>query len=140
MSTPYAAFTPVQAAIFAKLTGSATLVGLLGGPNVYDGTAPESAPRPYVIIGESIETPDNAHGAFGRQTVMTINVWSDYQGFAEANAIVYVLQQLLDEQPLDIAGHRHVATRFEFAQTLVDPDIPSLRHASVRFRIITSKE
>lgn len=139
-STPYAGFTPVQAAVYAKLTGDATLTSTLGGPHVYDGEAPENAPRPYVLIGESIETPDDAHGMFGRQTVMTIHVWSDYAGFSEANAIAYQIQALLDQQPLDIAGARHVLTRFEFAQTLVDPDDRSLRHATVRFRIITSKE
>jgi hypothetical protein len=87
-----------------------------------------------------METPDDAHGAFGRQTVMTIHVWSEYQGFSEVNAIAYQIQELLDQQPLDIAGARHVATRFEFGQTLVDPDDRSLRHATLRFRIITSKE
>lgn len=136
--TPYAALTPVQAAIFAKLTGDATLTAMISG--VYDGDAPEGAARPYVLIGESIETADDAHGAFGRQTVQTLHVWSDYRGFAECNAIVGVLQTLLDQQPLDIVGARHVATRFELAQTSVDPDRPGLRHAPVRFRIITSKE
>lgn len=140
MSAPYAGFTPVQAAVYAKLTGSAMLVALLGGPHVYDGDAPEGAALPYIVLGGSIETPDNAHGAFGRETVQTVDVWSSYRGFAEVNAINSILQDLLDEQPLDIVGARHVSTRFEFAQTLVDPDIPSLRRASVRFRIATSKE
>lgn len=140
MSAPYAAFTPVQAAVFAKLMGSASLVSLLGGPHVYDGDAPEGSPLPYVLVGESIETPDNAHGAFGRQTVTTLHVWSSYHGFAEANAVAYVLQELLDEQPLTVTGARHVSTRFEFGQTLKDPDAPALRHVAVRFRITTSKE
>jgi hypothetical protein len=139
-STPYAAFTPVQAAVYSALTGSGTLVATLGGPHVYDGEAPEGSARPYILIGESLETPDNAHGAFGRQTVMTLHVWSDYQGFTEANAIAYQVQELLDEQPLNIVGARHVLTRFEFAQTLTDPDDRSLRHATLRFRFITCKE
>ena len=138
MSTPYAGFTPTQAAIFAKLTADAMLSTMLVG--VFDGDAPEGTAFPYVLIGDAIETPDNAHGAFGRQTVQTLHVWSEYRGFAEASSIAYRLQELLDEQPLDITGHRHVATRFEFAQTLTDPDRPGLRHVPVRFRIITSKE
>jgi len=137
MSTPYAGFTPTQAAIFAKLTGDPLLMGMVTG--VFDDV-PEDATLPYVVVGDAIETPDNCHGAFGRQTVQTLHVWSGYRGFAEANAISYRLQELLDHQPLTITGHRHVATRFEFAQTLNDPDKPGLRHVPVRFRIITSKE
>ncbi|GAA2609608.1 DUF3168 domain-containing protein [Actinomadura fulvescens] len=137
MSTPYAALTPTQAAIYAALTSDLLLMDMVNG--VYDGV-PEDVPRPYVLLGDAIETPDNAHGAFGRQTVQTLHAWSDYHGYAEVNAIAYRLQQLLDHQPLVIAGHRHVVTRFEFAQTLTDPDQPGLRHAAVRFRIITSKE
>lgn len=138
MSTPYAGMTPTQSAIYTVLTGDSMLSTMITG--VYDGVAPEGTAFPYVLIGEAIETPDNAHGQFGRQTVQTLHVWSEYAGFAEVNSIVYRVQELLDEQPLAIAGLRHVATRFEFAQTLVDPDRPELRHAPVRFRIITSKE
>lgn len=137
MSAPYAALTPVQSAIYAKLTSDSMLMSMVTG--VYDDV-PEDVARPYVHLGESIETPDNAHGAFGRETVMTLHVWSEYRGFAEVNSIAYRLQELLDEQPLTITGCRHVATRFEFAQTLTDPDKPGLRHAPVRFRVITSRE
>lgn len=138
MSTPYAGFTPTQAAVYAKLTGDSMLMTMVEG--VFDGEAPEGTAYPYVTLGDAIETPDNAHGAFGRQTVQTLHVWSEYRGYAEANAIAYRLQELLDHQPLTITGHRHVVTRFEFAQTLPDPDRPGLRHVPVRFRIITSKE
>lgn len=137
MSTPYAALTPVQAAVYTKLTGDTLLMNMITG--VYDDI-PEGVARPYVTVGESIETPDNDHGGFGRQTVMTLHVWSEYRGFAEVNSITYRLQELLDEQPLAVTGHRHIGTRFEFAQTLRDPAEPGLRHAPVRFRITTSKE
>lgn len=136
--TPYTALTPTQAALYAVLTGDATLASMVTG--VFDGEAPEGTACPYIIVGEAIETPDNAHGAFGRQTLQTLHVWSEYAGFAEVNAIVGVITELLDHQPLAIVGARHVSTEFEFAQTLEDPDKPGLRHAPVRFRIITSKE
>lgn len=136
--TPYAGFAPVQEAVYAKLTGSASLMGMVSG--VFDGRAPEGTAFPYILLGEAIETPDDAHGLFGRQTLVTLHVWSDYPGFAETAAIVGAVQELLDQQILDIAGVRHVSTRFEYAQTLVDPEDPRLRHAVVRFRVTTSEE
>ncbi|GGQ07778.1 hypothetical protein BKA00_007429 [Actinomadura coerulea] len=134
---PYAALTPVQAAVYAALTSDLLLTDMITG--VFDDV-PEDVVRPYVAFGESTETPDNAHGQFGRETVLTLDIWSEYGGFAEANAIAFRLNELLDQQPLVITGCRHVYTAFEFAATFRDPDKPDLRHAFTRFRIVTSKE
>ncbi len=46
--------------------------------------------------------------------------------------------EVLDHTPLDIDGHHHVATRFEFSQALTDPEPPGdIRHVVLRFRIVT---
>jgi len=134
----YAGFTPVQSAVYAVLTGDVTLAGMITG--VFDGQAPEGTAYPYVSYGPAIETPDSAFGVHGRATLVTLDVWSEYRGMAEANAIMSRIHELLAEQPLMVPGFVHVATRFEFGQTLVDPDRPGLRHGVLRFRVYTSKE
>jgi hypothetical protein len=138
VSTPYAGLSPVQAAIYDVLVADEDLSDMVVG--VFDGEAPEGTPRPYILIGDALEVPDNAHGVFGRQTVTTLHVWSDYRGWREANRIADAVIGLLDHRPLVVPGWRHVVTRFEFVQTLMDPDRPDLRHTPVRFRVVTYRE
>ncbi|MFJ4863397.1 DUF3168 domain-containing protein [Streptomyces sp. NPDC088748] len=132
------ALGPVQAAVYARLTGDATLMALLSG--VYD-FVPESVAFDYVVIGEATEIPDNRHGGFGRETTLTLHVWSKYRGHARGQRIAARITALLDHQPLTIADLHHVSTRFEFSQTLTDPEPPGdIRHIPMRFRITTEQE
>ncbi|MGH3599812.1 MAG: DUF3168 domain-containing protein [Pseudonocardiaceae bacterium] len=126
----------IQAAIFSRLTADVTLAGLVTG--VFD-EVPEDAAHPYVVVGEAIETPRNAHAQFGREVVVTLHVWSRYRGFAQAITIVNRITALLDQQPMSIAGHAVVSVRHEFTQTLRDPD-PEIRHVPIRFRVTTEQE
>lgn len=138
MSDAPAPMGPVQAAYYARLTGDAALMDLISG--VFD-YVPEDRPYPYVQIGEATEIPDNRHDGFGRETTQTLHVWSRYRGYAQALAIAARIVALLDHQRLSIAGLHHVATRFEFSQTLTDPEPPGdIRHIPMRFRTITEQE
>lgn len=132
--TADSAMGPVQAAVYAVLAADGELAG-----RVFDDV-PENAVLPYVVVGESIETPDNYHGGFGRQTVEILHIWSDYRGMTEATTLVSRVVALLDHKPLTVPGRAHISTRFEFTQTLKDPDRPELRHVPVRFRIETETE
>ncbi|HCA88166.1 MAG TPA: DUF3168 domain-containing protein [Streptomyces sp.] len=128
---------PVQGAVLAVLTGDATLTDMADA--VYD-YLPEDVPYPFIVIGEAIETPDNRHGGFGRQTVITLHVWSQYRGYAQALAIGARITALLDHQPLTIPGVDWIATRFEFSQTLTDPEPPGdIRHLVLRYRVVTEQ-
>ena len=136
MTAP-APMLPVQAALYAKLTGDTQLMGLVTG--VFDGV-PEPDAYPYVVIGEATEVPDNRHGGFGRQTVVTLHVWSQYEGYSQALRIGARVTALLDHQPLVIEGLDWIATRFEFSQTLTDPEPPgNIRHLVLRYRIVTEQ-
>ncbi|MBD9731181.1 DUF3168 domain-containing protein [Streptomyces sp. H28] len=127
----------VQSAVYARLKGDAALMGMISG--VYD-YVPETAAYPFVVIGEALETPDNRHGGFGRQTVITLHVWSRYQGYAQVLRIGARVTELLDHQPLTIPGLSWIATRFEFSQTLTDPEPPGdIRHLVLRYRIVTEQ-
>lgn len=136
MTAP-APMLPVQSAVYGKLTGDATLAGMISG--VYD-YVPEDVDYPFVVIGEALETPDNWHGGFGRETVITLHVWSRYQGYAQALRIGAQVTALLDHQPLTITGLAWIATRFEFSQTLTDPEPPGdIRHLVLRYRVVTEQ-
>jgi hypothetical protein len=132
------ALGPVQAAVYARLTGDAALMALITG--VYD-YVPEDVVFDYVHIGESTEIPSNRHGGFGRETGITLHVWSKYRGHSRGLRIAARITELLDHRPLTIAGLHHVSTRFEFSQTLTDPEPPGdIRHIPMRFRITTEQE
>ncbi|MFD5724655.1 DUF3168 domain-containing protein [Streptomyces sp. NPDC058368] len=138
MTTPPAPMLPVQGAIDARLRGDAELMGMIKG--LYD-YVPENVAYPFVVTGESIETPDNRLSSYGRQTVVTLHVWSQYRGYAQALRIGARITALLDHQPLTVPGLAHVATRYEFGQTLTDPEPPgNIRHLVLRYRVLTEQQ
>lgn len=129
---------PVQKAVYALLTADPELSGLLVG-GVYDYT-PETAPYPFLVIGEAVDTPDNRLDGFGWQTLVTLHVWTQAEGNRQGLEIGARVTALLDHQPLTLPGYAHVATRHEFGQTLVDPEPPgNIRHLVQRYRVITEQ-
>lgn len=133
--TVASAVLAVQRAIFGTLTGDPELMARVSG--VFD-EVPEDAEFPYVVIGEATSTPRNTLTGHGRETVVTLHVWSRYQGFTEALEIADRITGLLDHQPLEVPGHTHIATRFEFSETLRDSD-PRIRHVPLQFRVVTEQ-
>ena len=127
---------PIQAAVYDLLTGDAPLGSMIAG--VYE-EVPETSRLPYVVVGEAYETPDNSHDRKGRRTVITLHAWSDQKGFSEAVGIADRVVDLLDHTVLDVGGWHHVATRYDFMQTLRDPD-PTRRHVPVRFSVTTEED
>ncbi|MCK9922454.1 DUF3168 domain-containing protein [Frankia sp. AgPm24] len=103
---------------------------------VYDHV-PETARMPYITLGEATEIPDNAHDRFGRQTTVTLHIWTTARGYAEGGRIADRTVALLDHRRLTIPGRRWISTRLEMVQALPDPD-PRVRHHVVRFRITTT--
>lgn len=137
MSAP-TALGPVQMAVYGRLTGDEELMALITG--VYDHV-PETVAFDYVTIGEATEIPDNRHGGFGRETVAALHVWTRHRGHGPGLRIAARVTTLLDHQALTVEGLHHVSTRFEFSQTLIDPEPPGdIRHISMRFRITTEQE
>lgn len=137
MSTPVPdlAALPVRDAVRAALLADAPLSALVEG--VLDHV-PEGQAFPYIHLGESFESPDNAHDRFGSATVLTLHIWSQYRGYAQGLAIATRVRQALDHTPLAIEGHRWTWTRFGSLQTLTDPDPPGdIRHLPMIFRIGT---
>ncbi|MFJ3705029.1 MULTISPECIES: DUF3168 domain-containing protein [unclassified Streptomyces] len=128
---------PIQRAIFAVLTADEVLTDAIAAVHDY---LPEQAAYPFVVIGEAIETPDNSHDRYGRQTVVTLHVWTQARGHTEGLTIAKRVTALLDHQPLTIEGLDHVVTRHEFSQTLTDPEPPgNIRHVVLRYRVVTEQ-
>lgn len=137
MSTPVPglAALPVRDALRAVLLADAELTALVEG--VFDWVA-EKQPYPYIHLGDSFETPANAHDRFGSEVLQTLDVWSQYRGFAEGLQIAVRIREVLDHQPLTIEGHTWRWTRFVSMQTLTDPEPPGdIRHLPMTFRIGT---
>ena len=133
--TPGLAALPVQKAVRDALLADAVLMGLLKG--VFD-FVPEKQPYPYIETGHAVETPDNAHDRHASSTLVTLHIWSQERGFAQALTIAARVIQALDHTPLAIAGHTHCWTRFETMTTLKDPEPPGdIRHVAMDFRIGT---
>lgn len=140
MTTPVSAppTWPIQKAVYAVLTADPELSGLLVG-GVHDFT-PETAPYPFLVVGEALDIPENRLDGFGWQTTITLHVWTQAAGNRQALGIGARVTALLDHQPLTLPGYDHIVTRFEFSQVLVDPEPPgNIRHLVLRYRVITEQ-
>lgn len=126
---------PLQTAIYAKLTGSAPLMARVNG--VYD-EVPEGALYPYVSFGPFVETVDDAHDRQGLEVTVTIHVWSNYQGSAEAADIFADVDAALDRVPLAVAGFTDVSISHLQHETIKDPD-PDVRHINAQYRVWLTK-
>lgn len=95
---------------------------------------PESADKPYVVLGEVNETQADAHDRAGVDAVLTVHVWSRYRGYAEAARIVDEIDAALHRRPMPLEGFTDVSIASAGHQYMRDPD-PDLRHALTRFRV-----
>jgi hypothetical protein len=126
---------PLQRAIYARLAGDEDLTALVG---VYD-EVPEGAAYPYVVLGDTVETPDEEHGRGGLVVMHTLHIWSKYRGFTEALNILGHVNRLLHRQPLTVAGFTDVSIAHDYSATLRDPD-PQIRHVPARYRAWLTEE
>lgn len=138
MSVRRGAAAPIQKAIYERLSGDDELKTIVNG--VFDHV-PETAVMPYVVVGETVESPDDTLDSFGADTLVGVHVWSRARGFVEGNTIAGRIMALLDRQHhvLTVQGHRVVAVRFRQEQPVKDPD-PQIRHVIVRFQVVTEQE
>lgn len=128
----------LQTAIYAKLTGDTTLMGMITG--VFDfGAVPANQPYPFVSIGDTTETPDNRFGRRGYDTTQTLDIWDGSNNFQVCQHILARLNTLLDQQILTLATHHHVFTLYDFSQTLNDPGVNDVRHLVVRYITFTQE-
>jgi hypothetical protein len=122
----------LQQAVYARLSGDATLTSTLGA-DVYDET-PQDAAYPYVVIGEDTELPDDTMGVTGRSMTLVLHYWSQYPGAREVKQVHARVDALLDRWTPTVAGWSLTETQFEFFEIVRDPD-GITRHGIARYRV-----
>lgn len=91
----------VRKAIFSTLTASTTLMAMVKG--VYDDL-PDNTLFPYIVFEGETENRHDLMSSFGKDITLTLCIWSQYKGMAEAEAILSVVNGLLDYQTLTSTG------------------------------------
>ena len=129
----------LRAAIRTRLVADPALLGLLGGPRVYD-EAPRGIEPPYVIFGDVTAEDWSTGDVPGHRQALSLVVWSSQGGDSEALGIVGELAALLADAPLVLDGHRLVLLRAA-GQSVSRPEAadPSagLRRATLRLEALT---
>lgn len=93
------ALAPVQAMLFTLLSTDPTLIALA---KVYDHV-PEKTPMPYVVLAGLTERPDDTQGARARMMTVTIEAYSQANGFKEIESIVDAVVALMDSDSIPAA-------------------------------------
>ena len=125
---------PVQEAVYALLTGDATLTAKVTG--VFD-TVPDGQSAPYITIGDATELPFDTFGKDGHDQTLTIHIWStSTEGYSEAYDILDTLTTLLEDTALVVAGHQTVMVNSVDVNSFREDDQRRTRHVAARFRVI----
>lgn len=138
----------IQAAIFAKLDGTAALTDQLAAhaytalkKAIYDGApqaddAGSGVPFPYVVLGETVETQWDTDDSVGRETVQIVHTFSRYKGKKELKNIMDAIKAALHQASLTVAGQVVVLVHWENTDSFLEPDGVT-RQGIQRFRLIT---
>jgi hypothetical protein len=125
--------SPLQDAIYSRLSGDTTLVTTLGA-GVYD-VAPDLAPFPYVTIGEQTESPNDTMGKTGRDVTVTVHTWTrGDRTKQDMQAIQNRVDALLDRWAPTVTGWSATEMLLEFFETFRDED-GLTQHGVARYRI-----
>lgn len=135
MSSPGAA---LQEAVFARLSGDAELIGLLGGPNVFDGP-PRNAAAPYVHLGEIDVRDWSTAGDPGWEIRFALVVWSSEGGRSQGLRIADRARALLHDAAPALDGFRLVNLRHLSTET-ARAEKPDGRRVVVRFRAVVEPQ
>jgi hypothetical protein len=133
------AILAIQTAIFALLSGDATLVGMVGGR--ITNTTPSTPVYPYVQMSHAHEKPFHGMGgattALGYNDIIRVHVFSRYAGDLEALHILSRVRGLLDFQPIAVSGFSSVVCEYEMGRVLIETDINrvEIRHIPAEFRV-----
>jgi hypothetical protein len=113
MSAAYA----LQIALQARFSADTTIRAALGTPvRLWDGV-PESPQFPYAVWTRVETTPADADDAPGEAHILTLSVWSFYDGRAEVMAALSALKASAHNASLALTGHRLILLRATFADS-----------------------
>lgn len=125
----------LQATLVATLRADTALVGILGGPKIYDHP-PRETLFPYVVIAESLRRDWSTASEGGTEHVVTFHTWSRERGKKESYAIVQAIIDVLHDANLTLTDHRLINLRHETTGVRRDPGGEEY-HGVVRLRAVT---
>ncbi len=97
----------LQKALYDALKNDEELIETLGGEHVYDHV-PFKTPYPYVTLGETLTKDWNTASERGGEHFLNIQIWAREAGRKRVLDIAGRIATRLDEEPLDLDGHRVV--------------------------------
>jgi len=115
----------LQRALYAKMTGNATLMALIKG--VYAQVeqsldAELGSAFPYVTFGKDRPASWDTKTNFGAAVSVQIDVWSRSRNYIEGKDIADEIWRTLHHTPLTITGANHTMTVVSSASWINDPD------------------
>lgn len=144
MAVVGSAIATVQAALYTKLTGDSTLIGMLASGGVRDmANVPETQPFPYVTLGDVHEMQKDTFTGRQYDLAATLHIWTrntnTVKSFRPAQLILARMNVLLHKKALTISGQRHVGTWYQDVVELLDPDGLS-QHLAALYRIVVEED
>lgn len=127
------ALRSIQAAIYARLSGDATLTALAA----VTGDIGATRTYPFVLVGDGIEKPWHGFSTNGYSDLVRTHIYSNYQGDSQALTILARITALLDYTSLTVTGFGSVLCEYEQARVLreTDADRIEIRHIPAEFRV-----
>ena len=127
----------VQAALYTKLTGDVTFMGLVTG--VFDMAAlPENQTFPYVTLADVTEVQDDTLDYRTYDGSYLLHIWTQARGFKQAQTILARMNILLHRQVLSLFSQSHIGTWYLNAQQIEDED-GITQHVAPRYRILVQE-
>lgn len=131
---------PVQAAIFTRLSAAVSSAAIYDDvPDMRDGQPDDL--YPYVVIGEDVSTAWDTDNSTGSTVLITLHVFSRYQGKKQAKTIMAEIYTALHRQAANLSatGYDFIDCLLDFSQVL-DEDDGATRHGVCRYRVTIEKE
>ena len=125
----------LQRGVYQALAGSLDLITLLGGVRVYEH-APQSAPYPFITLGQSVIRDWSTGTEDSAEHNLTLHVWSRTGGKKQVLEIIEAIKDVLHDQPLPLPDHHLINLRHEFSEARLDPDGDTF-HGVLRYRAAT---
>lgn len=97
----------LQKALYEALKNDDELIESLGGAHVYDQVPPRT-PFPYITLGETLSRDWSTASEAGGEHFLNIQIWAREAGRKRVLTIAGHIAARLDQQPLELEGHRLV--------------------------------
>jgi hypothetical protein len=127
----------LKQAIRTALLADAGLIALLGTGGVFD-EVPRGRPTPFIVFGETSTRDASTTSGRAHETTLTIFALSGAGGQLEAQKIAAMVENLLHDASLVLAGHRLINLTLIASESRRERNLESTR-ATLRFRAYTER-